>query len=55
LHLWISAASGRTKNPEELKQIKDLLAKILKIMPESWLPELDAKVDAHLSAHPVRP
>jgi TPR repeat protein len=54
-YLWISAASRRTKNPEELKQIKDLLAKILKIMPESWLPELDAKVDAHLSAHPVRP
>ena len=54
-YLWVSAASKRTKDPEALKRIKDLLAKILKIMPESWLPELDAKVNAHLSAHSVRP
>ncbi|MCK4783839.1 MAG: sel1 repeat family protein, partial [Desulfobacteraceae bacterium] len=54
-YLWVSAASRRTKDPEDLKRTNDLLAKILKIMPESWLPDLDAKVDAHLSAHPVRP
>jgi TPR repeat protein len=54
-YLWVSAASRRTKDPEELKRIKDLLAKILKIMPASWLPDLDAKVDAHLAAYPARP
>ena len=34
----------QTKDPEELNRTKDLLAKILKIMPESWRQDLDAKV-----------
>lgn len=54
-YLWVSAASRRTKNPEELKRTMNLLAKILKIMPASWKPELDAKIDAHFSAYPPQP
>ena len=54
-YLWVSAAGRRTGDPAELKRIKDRLAKILKVIPASWLPELNAKVDAHLAKHPIQP
>jgi len=54
-YLWVLAASRRTRDPEELKRINDHLSKILKIMPDSWRPDLDAKVDAHLATHPAQP
>jgi TPR repeat protein len=53
-YLWISAAKRRTKDSEALRPINDLLGKISKIMPASWRPELDAKVDAHLAAYPAQ-
>jgi TPR repeat protein len=54
-YLWLSAAAKRSKDPEELKQTKDLLEKVLAVMPETWIRTLDEKVNAHLSAHPVQP
>ncbi len=54
-YLWLSAASRRTKDHKELKRIEDLLVKILEIMPASWRPDLDAKVNAHLAAYPAQP
>ncbi|MDD5327070.1 MAG: tetratricopeptide repeat protein [Phycisphaerae bacterium] len=48
-YLWLSAAEREAKEPEEKKQVNELLEKVDRIMPESWKPGLDAKVDAHFS------
>ncbi|MFA5239907.1 MAG: tetratricopeptide repeat protein [Phycisphaerae bacterium] len=48
-YMWLSAAEREAKEPKEQKQISELLEKVDRIMPESWKPGLDAKVDAHFS------
>ena len=50
-YLWLSATAKRSQDPSELAKSADLLTQIRTIMPETWIPTLDAKVTAHLSAH----
>jgi TPR repeat protein len=54
-YLWVAAARQRNENPEELNAINDLQARILRIMPASWRPDLDAKVETHLLKYPIQP
>jgi len=51
-YLWLSAAARQAKDPKDRARVKDLLAKVNQIMPTSWKPELDAKVDAHFAVKP---
>ena len=47
-YLWLSA-SLRTSDDDEIKaQSRDMLNQVLKVMPQSWVGDLDSKVDAHL-------
>ncbi len=50
-YLWLSAAVRTPMKGNDLKRAEKQLAAVLAIMPETWMPELDAKVDAHLAAH----
>lgn len=54
-YLWLSAATRHTQDPQGREKAEVLLQKVLQLMPASWKPELDAKVDAHLSTHPPLP
>lgn len=49
-YLWLSAATRQAKDPKDQKRVNELLGKVNRIMPVSWKPELDAKVNAHFSA-----
>ncbi len=51
-YLWLSAAAQHvkeSKDPKKKERVDELLGKVLSIMPASWKPDLDAKVDAHFS------
>jgi TPR repeat protein len=50
-YLWLSAAARRASDPEELARATEMLEKIRAVMPETWVPDLDAKVAAHLAEH----
>ncbi|MFQ5766235.1 MAG: tetratricopeptide repeat protein [Rhodospirillales bacterium] len=52
-YLWLSAAAKRSKDPDELDRTAEMLAKLRRIMPETWLPTLDEKVARHLAEHPA--
>ncbi|MBN1545034.1 MAG: sel1 repeat family protein [Syntrophaceae bacterium] len=54
-YLWLSAEMRQTQDLQGREQAEVLLKKVLQLMPVSWRPELDAKVDAHFSAHPPQP
>ena len=47
-YLWLSAASLTAENPQR-EQAEILLQEVRKIMPETWAPELDVKVQGHLT------
>jgi TPR repeat protein len=51
-YLWLSASAKRSKNPEDASRSLALLKKVIKIMPHTWLPALDAKVAEHLAKYP---
>jgi TPR repeat protein len=50
-YLWLSAAARKATDPEELAQAAEMLERIREVMPETWVPDLDAKVAAHLAEH----
>ena len=50
-YLWLSAAARSATDPEELAQAAEMLDRIRKVMPETWVPDLDAKVARHLAEH----
>lgn len=54
-YLWLSAAARQTQDPQGRTRAEVLLQKVLQLMPASWKPDLDAKIDAHFSAHPPQP
>jgi len=47
-YVWLSATVQRSENPEEIITAKEILQKILAVMPKTWLAELDHKVAQHL-------
>ncbi len=47
-YLWISAAIQRSEDTEEILAAQSIRQKILAIMPENWLAELDQKIAQHL-------
>lgn len=47
-YLWLSATLKRTDNAEERSQASGMLEKILEVIPETWISELDKKVDDHM-------
>ncbi len=51
-YLWLTAAERASKDPSSRRKASELLVKVKAIMPQSWAADLNAKVDAHLSAHP---
>ncbi|MHC4956274.1 MAG: tetratricopeptide repeat protein [Planctomycetota bacterium] len=50
-YLWLSAAARLTDDPESAARAKELLKKVLKLMPAEWRPDLDKKVDEHFKKH----
>ncbi len=47
-YLWISAAIQRSEDTEEILAAQSIRQKIIAIMPETWLDELDRKIAQHL-------
>lgn len=50
-YLWLSAAKRVAEDETQLKAAEALLQEVLKIMPETWIKELDEKVGHHLKEH----
>lgn len=53
-YLWLSAALQRINDPLETERAMAMLERVKSFMPESWRPELDAKVARHLAAFPAQ-
>ena len=47
-YLWLSAVVRRSANAGEKERAANLLKEVLSVMPASWMPELDEKVDSHV-------
>jgi len=52
-YLWLSAATQRSKNKNELLETKLLLNKISAFIPKTWTDDLDEKLNEHLRRYPV--
>ncbi len=50
-YLWLTATKRSSDNPEETVKSTEMLEEISKIMPKSWVPDLDKKVDQHLAEY----
>ena len=50
-YLWLSATAKRSMDSKELTEAAGMLKDIRKIMPETWIPDLDQKVSRHLSEY----
>lgn len=51
IYLWNSAAKASTIDPTQLAEIDRIEKMVLSVMPESWRPDLDRKVAAHLAKY----
>jgi hypothetical protein len=49
--MWNSAARATTADPAQLAVIARIDSLLKKVMPPSWKPDLDRKVDAHLEKY----
>lgn len=49
VYLWTSAAKARITNSAQLTEITQLEAQVLKVIPPSWLPDLNRMVAEHLA------
>ena len=47
-YMWLTAAKRKVDDEAQLKAVEGLLEEVLKIMPETWVKELNDKVDHHL-------
>ena len=50
-YMWLSASVARTDRPEEKSSAAKMLITVRKMIPESWVPDLDQKIAKHLVAH----
>ena len=48
-YLWLSAAGRGAEDLKDKARANELLAEVNDVMPASWKPKLDAKVEAHFS------
>jgi len=53
-YLWLSAAKKST-SPKDRAEAEKALEEVLKIMPETWVPALDLKIEKHLEKFPPIP
>ncbi len=53
-YLWLSATAQSSRDENELKDTQEMLNKVMEIMPEIWVEDLDAKVKEHLEMHTHR-
>ena len=51
-YFWTSAAIERAPAAGDRERARALMGRIRSLMPESWAPDLDAKVSRHLVEHP---
>lgn len=51
-YLWLSATLRVAPGAEEIRRAAEMLEKVKGIMPETWKPELDRKIDRHFAAFP---
>lgn len=47
-YMWLAAAKRKAEDGAQLKSAEAFLQEVLKIMPETWIKELDERVDKHL-------
>lgn len=50
-YLWLTATSKRSIKNDELSKTSEMLNKVLKIMPDTWVLDLDEKVAKHLEKY----
>ncbi len=49
-YLWLTAATTATAAPDQRDAADAMLKKVVAVMPQSWIAELDARVAEHLAA-----
>ena len=52
IYLWLRAAKACNTDPAQNVEIERIEKQVLAVMPESWRPDLDKKVAAHLARYP---
>lgn len=52
-YLWLTAAEKAAINSDEREQVAEMLSKIREIMPTTWLPDLNSKVQEHFHKFPI--
>lgn len=48
LYMWLQVTVQRSGSEIELTKAKNMLAEVVKVIPESWMAALDEKVESHL-------
>ena len=51
-YMWLSATQRRSTDERELEQARAMLEQVRAIMPGTWAPTLDERVEAHLAGNP---
>ncbi len=49
-YMWLAATLKRSRDSQEREEAKHMLARVRKVMPRSWEPDLDARVAKHLAS-----
>ena len=52
-YMWLRATQERTRDPTERAAAERRLEQVRAIMPDTWRPDLDARVAAHLRDNPA--
>ncbi len=47
-YMWLTTAKRKVEDETQLKSAEALLQEVLKIMPETWINDLDERVEQHL-------
>lgn len=53
-YMWLQATLRTTNNPEQRSRAQNMLDAVMKVMPQTWLSDLDQSVDAHIEKHRER-
>lgn len=53
-YMWLSATVKQSKDPIEIKKSQTMLDQVATIMPGTWIPTLDQRVEEHIAKRTAR-
>lgn len=53
-YMWLSATVKRSKEQNQIEKSRLMLEQVHSIMPNTWVPDLDERVTAHLNENPAQ-